>query len=494
MPISGIREVVAHPPVLAELPPTLAGLRGALDLRGAMIPVVELGEMIGGLHGTVLGGQAECEETADPTAAGPATRGVVMVLRTERGVFGACADEICGVVDLSRDRRTALELSSSGPVETAPVIVAGFSHGGRTGVILDVEGLAAVPGLILAEDRRVAASARRTGGPPLLTFSVGPHRFGLCADVIEATMPRTAVLQSPVDDPLWIGRIVSNGSRLPLVDTLHLLGLGRQPPMREAASIVVRLEDGGRVALAIDAVLDMVAGSRDENLGLQGFGVGEGGLIAGLHAAEPPILLFDPAALKAHEHLASLASLEEKVDTTEGVGRASAGGTLATGAGKGADMSAASRMPFLIFTLGDDQHAAPLDHVTEILPYDAARMIDMAEGDGRFAGMIAHRGAAVPVVDLATRLGQVGGGGDPRFILIATSTGMSTGAGASAGFLLGGLCAVERHQLRSFARTSGAATEAATATGRGGKVIRTREGRTCTVHDLVGLVESLRAA
>lgn len=445
VPIAGIREVVPHPPALAAMPATLPEMRGGLELRGAVVPVIDLGPLLG----TEARSQAAAQEQTGDHG------GVIMVLRTERGVFGVCVDQICGVVDLSRGRQTALELVAGGQGVAQGLVARGFSVSGQTGVVLDVDRMAAMPGLIVAEDRLVADEARTTGGPPILTFAVGRFRFGLCAEAIEPTLPRGTVWPSPVDDPVWIGRIDANGSRLPLVDTLALLGLGQCPQQRESASVVVRLAGGGRVALCIDTVIDMLRPGPDDCLGLQGFTLGEGAVIAGLRAGSPPILMLDPAALAQHPQLGNLAGLAEDREGergTEGAGGSRAIGTTKAGRGHGA------RQPFLIFMLGDDQHATPLDQVTEILPYDPATLIDLAGATGPFQAMIAHRGVSVPVIDLGIAAGADTTGPDttgPRagYILIATS------AQRSGGFLLDGLCAVERHARQAIATSDRAAQD-----------------------------------
>lgn len=464
VPIEGIREVVPHPARLAALPRTLPEMRGGLDLRGAVVPVID----IGGLVCTSAGGDV-------PDAAHDRRERVIMVLRTGRGVVGICVDEICGVVDLSRERQTVFELVASVTDAPCGLVAAGFACDGRTGVVLDTEGLAALPGLILAEDRLVAQTGQALGGPPVLMFAVGAHRFGLCASAIEATLPRGVVRPSPVADPVWIGRVETGGNLVPLIDTLRLLGLGQCPPARETASVVVRLAGGGCVALCIDSVIDMVRQGPDASFGMQGFSLGEdsgAGLIAGIQPGAPPILILGSEALAAHPQLANLASLAERDE------RSATSETRM----RGSDPQG-TRQPFLIFTLGDEQHAVSLDQVTEILPYDAATMIDLRHAEGPFSAMIAHRAAAIPVIGLSAEDAARTGGDAARYVMIA-----GTGT-RRAGFLIDGLCAVERHAMRHVASGGVAARE-----GLPGPVIRTREGRTCAVHDLVAVIDRVHLA
>jgi len=485
VPIAGIREVVPHPPRLAALPATLPQMRGGLELRGALVPVIDLAALLGCDDTRSSEGDQDASEAAAKASYENAS--VIMILRTAKGVFGVCVDQICGVVDLARQHQTALDLVPDGLTAIGGMVGSGFSVNGHTGVVLNVDGMTALPGLILAEDRLVADVARSTAGPPVLTFAVGGFRFGLCTDAIEATLPRGPVLSSPVEDPVWIGRIETNGSRLPLIDTLTLLGLGACPQQRESASVVVRLANGGRVALCIDAVIDMVRLAPEDLLGMQGFALGEGGMIAGLQGSASPILMLDAAAMATNPQLVNLAGLAEREDGSDIIGSKPSFDDPERPALAAA---ASAPQPFLIFMMGDDQHAAPLDQVTEILPFDASRMIDLGSTTGPFRAMIAHRGASVPIIDLgngvaepAAEIALAEGEAPSRFILIAAS------AQRSAGFLLDGLCAVERHTMRPIARSNEGALSAGDFAGMPGPVIRTRDGRTCAVHNLASVIE-----
>jgi len=451
VPIAAIREVVPHPAALSAIPRTLAEVTGAIDLRGALVPVVDL------LHLMHPGVEAASDAIA------PA---VIMVLRTPHGVIGVGVHQICGVVDLGNDRQTAISLIPGHLTASLGLISAGFVLDGRSGVILDVEALARLPGLIQGADRLVADSVKLAGGTATLTFGVGDHRFGLAADVIEAAVPACAVQPAALSDPLWMASVDYNGRRIPVADTLHLLGLGTCSPARTMATVVVRLNEGGRVALRIDAVQDMIRIRRETWLALDGFAIDEESLIAGVLDGVPPIFMLDGAALAASPVLANLARMEEGSDaelTDRARDDARFGG---------------KRQPFLVFTLGQGQHAVPLEHVAEILPLDRLQSIAFEPGLSRFEGVIPHRGKALPIIDLARLLG-VEGAQAPQFILIATD------GSRSAGFLLDTLRAVERlvpHEV-------GNRRDAGGPDNLPGRVIITSEGKTCSVVDLANLIQ-----
>lgn len=446
LPISHIREVVPRPDKLCSMPATVPELLGSIDLRGTLVPVIDLGRML-------RGRDHDAELSTAP---------IIMVLRVPGGVVGVPVQEVCGVLDLSPSVSTSLTCHSTTPVSA--LTCGGFSMDGCQGVILNANALTAMPGVILAEDRLVAEGGAISNGCPTLVFAAGVHRFGLAAEIIEATVPRRTVHDSPIDDPLWIGKIEHNGGLVPLVDTLHLLGLGSWTRTRETPSIVVRMGENARVALQIDGVLDMARIRPEQSLPFSDFSLDPAGLIAGLSHAEHTIFMLAPERVRTHPALADLAGLGES------------GPTDAEPPSRAADKAlgmAGERQPYLIFSLNDDHHAVPLEQVSEILDADALQLVDLSAATTPIGGMIAHRGVAIPVVDLASRL-AIKPGGNPRFIL------MTEDRGRFAGFKLEHLRAVERHRASDLGHVG---------TGRNGEsinrsVIVTNEGITCMVLDM----------
>jgi purine-binding chemotaxis protein CheW len=448
--------VVPYPSTLTTMPGTMPEMAGAIDLRGSIVPVLDLATLLG----------------LPETGVRPP---VVMVLRAQGKVVGVGVHEICGVFDMGHDHMTALAVEPGPAVSSRGLVRSGTKHG-RSGVVLDAEALAALPGMMLAEDRMVSSRAKASAGTPTLTFRVGEHRFGLAATVIEATVPHRTVLAAPVDDPLWIARIDYNDARLPLLDTLHLLGLGRTPSRADMGCIILRLADGGRVAIHIDGVIDMIRTSPEDWCSTQGFALDRHGLVAGLLPSEaptttPPIMMLDARRICDHPELLALGHLGED--------SAGLGTRLATASTQAevADAHALQRQPFLIFTLGGSCHAVPLTQVTEILSTRTAR-IDMNGAHGVFCAVMAHRDKAIPVIDLATHIGIHDLHTSQNILIV------SDGA-RSVGFLLDQLCAVERHTPRHVT-----VSDHARAPMRGtlAPTIRSKDGETCSVLDLAGMI------
>lgn len=445
-PINSIREVVPYPETLTAMAATMPEVLGSIDLRGAIVPVLDLAALLG------TGAQDQDRP------------GIIIVLRVEGKVIGVGVDEICGVVTLAPENRTELTIQSGGALATSGILNAGFSRDGRSGIVLRTDAFANLPGIPLAEDRMVAAISRNVRGAPSLLVTVGDFHLGLPASIIEATVPLRPIKSSPVDDGLWVARVDYNGAVIPVVDTLCLLGLGRLPEAREMASVLVRTGEGRRVALRIDSVLDMLRIAPEQTAAMQGCHFGNGNLIGGMLPTAKPVLLLDGDALQTCDDLLRLSRLEEKSGTSSVQSR------LVT-----AQVEAAKTIgkPYLIFNMGEGQYAVPLEQVTEILNYSQCALVNLQGSYGLCEAILSHRGLAIPIFNLAGLLGAYSPE-QPHFLLLVTD------GERTSGFALQGLSAVERMVERAVGRAGGG--------DRGlGAVVMTSDGKTCSVLDLAGL-------
>ena len=438
--IEAIREVTPRPAELTPFPAQRSDLIGALDLRGSVIPIMDIARTLG---------------------LGSSEGQIILVLRSGGGVIGIVIDEICGVIELDARALSPLSGLDGGSEGLAS---AGFVHDGRPGAVLDSEAVARLPGLIVTNDNPVDRSRHAEAGEPMLLFDCGATPLGLPASAVEATVPRTRLGAPAAETPLWIGVLEHNGRRIPVVDTLRLLGLGHTGRVAESASIVLRMPDNRLIALAIDHVRDMRRMRREEMMELQRFRLGEPGMLCGLYRAERDHLLIDARACCADERLIALSMIEEEA-------------SLAAQAGEGALQGRVE--PFLIASLGAAICAIPLAQVEEIIPAPAER-IDLAPG-GFAKALIAYRGLGVPLIDLTARLGIASADGQRPFAILAEHDD------DHMGFLIDGLVAVERVQLQRLATSgSGARVPAAT--------VRLPDGRTCEVIDLSAIIRAERDA
>jgi chemotaxis signal transduction protein len=109
--------------------------------------------------------------------------------------------------------------------------------------------------------------------------------------------------------------------------------------------------------------------------------------------------------------------------------------------------------------------------------------IPLAGEVGGVIGLMPHRGAAVPLVDLGRRLG-VGSTRHGPFILLASS------AGRRIGFMIDALSAVERVVPRELAQAGAGSAGRFAPSGLPGATILTQDGKTCSILNLADLIDA----
>jgi two-component system chemotaxis sensor kinase CheA len=210
-------------------------------LRGKLLPVVELGEVLG----------------VEPARTAPREVVHLVVLQAGDQQLGLVVDEIHDSEEIV--------VKPLGPYLAGLTAFAGATimGDGRVALILDVPGLAAEARVVTSLGQRSAAEAARDDGPraerqPLLVCGVG-ERTRLAIPLAQVArieeFPRASVERGGDHDVVQY-----RGDILPLLRIAQLLKLRR----REAAGAtgpltVVVYADGGRsVGLVVDQVLDIV--------------------------------------------------------------------------------------------------------------------------------------------------------------------------------------------------------------------------------------------
>jgi purine-binding chemotaxis protein CheW len=79
----------------------------------------------------------------------------------------------------------------------------------------------------------------------------------------------------------------------------------------------------------------------------------------------------------------------------------------------------------VVFSLGEEEYALPIEAVHEIIRYTEPRSV--ASSVGWIRGVISLRGKIIPVYDLAARLGQGhrAEGEDQKIVIVETATDMA---------------------------------------------------------------------
>ena len=378
LPLSVLREVVPCPQELSPLPAEAPGLLGAMDLRTTVLPVVDLR--------AVLGRPADRH-----------TDQVVVVIAWEGQALGLLADEVCGVARVPastllpmRTRNGALLFSHT------------FRHPetGRATSVLDPAAVLQLPGLPTVADVTRTTAAFVVGSQPgpttgrtrtVTRVRVGEHVLAVDVAYVHTTLPAPHSRPSALESVLVPGVTEYAGRDVGVVDPLVLLGLGRRSTAEPEAGLV--LDTGsGFVVLALDGLLDLLQVTDDQLLPVPSFAVPRPELLEGLIEVDGVgCLVLDGGALLLEPQLRGLAAMN-----TAAGGAGEDQTTERAGAAVGGD-------PYLTFSIGVDV-ATPLDRVAEIVPWPAT-VTRTAVGEG-VLGVVVHRGAAIPVLCLASLLGR----------------------------------------------------------------------------------------
>ena len=408
LPAERVREIV-RVPSLQRVPHAPPALLGLMNLRGTVLPVVDL-----------AGGQAR-------SAAGHAAR----ILVVEAGApLGLMAE---GVAALAAGRR---EETSDG----------GFSDGlarfpdGSVAHVVALDRLLAdsfpqfgrrPSRAAVAEQASADASSALDERLPLVTFEVSGQDFALPLDRVAEIIPLPADLASvPRADDHVLGVVPLRGSLLAVVSTARLLGLAA-PPLSAEAKIVVTRVQGTRAGLVVDRIRSV------------------------LHVDEraidrvPALLRSEGAEIEAICRLEGGRRLIS-VLSTEGLfneaimRRIESEGGQADAGERGAASDVGEGEQFVLFRLGEDLFGLPVSAVEEVVRVPET-LTRLPRAPAFVEGMMNLRGAAVPVLDQRRRfdLPPAPAGTARRIVVVAFE-------GTRAGFIVDQVTDVRRLPVASI--------------------------------------------
>lgn len=458
LPVATLREVIPCPEVLAPLPVPAPGLCGAVQLRGSIIPVLDLRSALG---------------------LAPANDGderVIVLMRHDGRLLGLRVNAVQGMARVDADQLHALSVTTPAG---AGIATHSFEVEGGVATLLDAARIAALPGVPMVLEPTVATHERALGhGEPMLLFRCGALPFGIAAMSVEATVPRVALRDSSLVGELCRGVIDHHGHEVPVIDTLRLLGLGQAPGSGESAVVVLRFP-GGLLGLMLDEVRDIARVAAQEILPLQALGLRDVRLFRGVLASAGDAgqsgqhLLLDDAALRADEILSALAGLSRPRALASTRAGEAGGGTL-------------SGAPYLTYRI-EVETASPLTQASEILVWPEA-VVPLQDRRDATLGLFTHRGSAVPLVCLCTLLGR------PSALDTATARVLIVeDEGRRIGLVVEALCSIENAR---WEQPLGEARDASLDAMRGLQpLVEVGQGgqhRTLPRLDLLQLVRALR--
>lgn len=467
LPMESLREVVPCGGLM-PLPCKAACVIGGIDLRGVVVPVVDLRIVLG-------------RELATQTFPS------VIIMVHDGRVLGLLADGVTGVFS---DVAGALKrVGVTGPLEPVFCGCLQRADDGSLVSVLSPQALASLPEVPMVQDpepgrqlvQTDAADEAQAGDESRQLMLIRCGRVALAIDAlaVQATLSNPQVRPSVTARGHCCGVIDYAGSSVPVVDLLALSGLGATDRNNRLQAFVIRL-DAGMVAFLIDAVIDVVRTRPRDVIALPACAVPQPSLFAGAlpvgnlsaEVREQPglgasaYLVLDHAGLSAHDEVAALAGTNTPVDGATAVAAAAA-------------CQGAPKRNVLTYPLAGET-ATPLEQVMEILPYSA----DLAVFDSPLPmlGVVVHRGRSIPLMCLSRLLS-----GRPAEITPAASVLVVEADGDLVGFVVPGLTAIEPAEWEPALPGPGGASRRLVLVGEGAGE------RMLPLHDLQQMARSIQA-
>ena len=416
LPMEALREVVPAEPWI-PLPCAHTGIVGGVNLRGVVVPVLDLRPMLGRL----------AQDAPYPC---------VLIVVNQGHMLGVLADDVTGIfVADARGIHALSERERHDGVMSATVRRA--DSGGLTS-ILSAEALLAQPGLPLVDDpeperQRVQeaqdglAEEPDAGGLTLVLVRCGRVPLAVDALTVHATVARPEVLRSPLAMGHCRGVINHGGVLVPAVDLHGLCGLGRLVEDGHTQQAFIVALPAGQVALLVSEVMDVVQASIDDLVPVPAFALPAPDLmqralpaqalaedlVQRLDMSGKQFLMIENDALRAHPDLLGLADANAREQGVSADTRAFVQGVQAShikGSGRA----------MLTYALNSET-ATPLDQVQEILPF--CRSVSIFESNGVLLGFTTHQGRSIPVLCLSRLAGGQTPEATPSASVLIVSSG-----------------------------------------------------------------------
>lgn len=362
MPADEVVEV-APAPVTTRLPHAPAGLRGLANVRGSVVPVVSLAELLG-------------------RKVGKESR---LVLLGGAKPVGLLVDEVSALRH---------EVGSARLIEPRPLLEATFAglarNLGRTSTPIDRAGDAAAGG--------VASVA-------LLAFSVAGQEFGLPLDETREVLRVPAEIAAlPHGRQAVVGTAAHRDRLVPLLDLRVLLGLGEGARGDQPRVLLTHIGRHlvGLLVDSVDAVLHVPETSIDPLP-----------TVLARDAAEARIQAI--CRLDGGKRLISVLSSERLLDDQMTVRLTQEGSHDM----RSATTSGGDEENILLFTLGDDAFGLPISAVREVTrrPEQLTRL---PRSPAFVDGIMNLRGQVLPVIDQRRRFGSDADDGARRPVVVVT--------------------------------------------------------------------------
>lgn len=418
LPMHALREVVPCGELI-PLPSAATCVVGGIDLRGVLVPVVDLRLVLG--H--------RCERSAGSCA-------VLLMVHGGR-ILGLLCDGVTGIFS-SRDGR----LSRVTVADPTAALFAGSLQRADDGTLVNLlspQALAGLHQVPMADDPEPGRQLSLTDteaavviddqSVPVMLFRCGRVPLAIGAMSVHATLSHPHVQRSALTRGHCLGVLDYAGQQIPVVDMLGLCGLGTVTGVASDTqhAFVVQLPTG-LLAFLVDKVLDVALTQNSAVMTVPAFALPHPVLFSGalpvsvlpadvlaeFPTAVSQFLLIDGAALVADSALLELARMG--LDRVTGAVQAVPSGQRSQGP---------SQRSMITYLLGVEM-ASPIEQVAEILPYRAD--VSVFEARGALLGLVAHRGCSIPVLCLSRLIGLPSPPLSPAVsVLVVEADGVLTG-------------------------------------------------------------------
>lgn len=376
---------VIRVPELAKVPQGPAALLGIANLRGAILPVAGLREMLGGKtverpstqRAIVLDVGAPVALVVD-SVSNLETVDTTQIETRQKELGAAGAEKLLGAVSIGPEKRVAKILDIEALLEAA------FSARSRA---KSLERTAA------PRVRSKEAHASAVAAEVLVTFEVAGQEFALPLEAVQEILPAPAVV-SAISRPeaVVLGITSVRDTLLPLLSLRSLLGFSPADAANEREKVIVVKLGEAQVGLLADraraivvADLDLV----DPVPPVLAARIGGESRIRSVYRGEGGrrlISILSPEQLFREDVMKRLAANQSSAQTRDVQG----------------DTAGGNELIFLVFKLGEDEFGLPIDAVVEVA-HVPARITRIPKTPKFLEGVVNLRGEILPVVDQRRR-------------------------------------------------------------------------------------------
>ena len=382
LPADAVREVVAMPERVTRIPLSPDCLEGIFTLRGAAIPLLNLGRIF------------------DPAAASAHAAQRVVIVDHDDIQVGLLFDATGEVLRVRPEQRASLHYDE----RQVKGVVAGaitLNDGARVVQMLDASALVRIDNVpqvrahaSVARDAWRMRFLRQAQGRKCISFTVGGLRFALAMEAIQEIMRVPELLPSVMLGRLCKGWINLRGAPVGVVDFGALLGCATGAGDEDARRILVVRIGGEQLGLLVDAVDDIRPYFDTDILPIPLLGTARGAMYRGClpNAELGDSLFLDHEGLFSDAEIAEICAGHRRLYAQE-ASAASAAARRATG-----------RRVYLAFSL-ETGWAADIGQVREIV--DFAGPVTRPPGlPDCVHGMMQVRQQMVCVIDLRRLYGM----------------------------------------------------------------------------------------